>query len=213
MKRHYHVCSLLKDLTRRLYYYDDETEWLDAVFVYLDYVLVCNQYITNSFTEVLKHEIGHNEFYTHYKSGLFPQYLREYDEEIVKIHIDRINEERENIPAKAVDGEVEISLYDLTKHDLLDLRKPYSEIISILKYYEDPLLEGAEYGYYIGSLLKLKADEWLKEYGEGIFIEPDFNVLERRIDTFREGVFCTLDGEECEDYEGWHKQHKEKKAK
>jgi len=51
------------------------------------------------------------------------------------------------------------------RYDLLDLRKPYSEIISILKHYKDPLLEQAEYGYYIGSLLKLKADEFLKEYG------------------------------------------------
>jgi hypothetical protein len=210
---YYHVCSLLKDFTRQLYYYE-KTDWLDTVFMNLDNVLVCNQYITNAFTAVLRYEMGDDAFYGYYDNGLFPKYLRNFDQDVVKKNIDRINEEIDKIPAMDADKyPKDILLDDLSKFDLLDLRKPYSIIVSILKYYNDPLLDEAEYGYYIGSLLKIKADEWLEKYGETIFIEPDKNILEKRIDTFRKGVFCTLDDVNAEDYDGWHKQHREKKKK
>jgi hypothetical protein len=186
----------LKDFTRDLYYYE-ENDWLDNVFVYLDKVLMCNQYITNAFTEILKGEIGAAEFYDAYPKGLFPQFLYDYDQEIIKEYTDRINEEIEEIPAMLIEGgdfvNAVMSLTSMDKFDLLDLREPYSKIISIMKYHKDPLLERAEYGYYIGSLLKIKADEWLEKYGETIFVEPDWDVLNNRVERFRKGVFCRLD--------------------
>ena len=184
----YHVCNVLKDFTKDLYHYES-SDWLNEVFDQLDIVRMCNQYITNAFTEIKKREMGGAEYYKAYRQWLFPQFLYEYDEEIIKEHTDRINDEIDAIqPAELY----KIKTPKLNRWDLLDLTVPYSKIIAILRKYDDRLIERAEYGYYVGSLLKMTADEWRKKYGDTIFIEPDWEILSRRVENFREGVFCTL---------------------
>jgi len=185
-----HVCHVLKDFTRDLYSYP-ESYWLQSVFDYLDYVLVCNQHITNTFTHILIHTM--DDFYEKYPAGLFPKFLENYPQVVVKDNVDRINNEIEDI--KPCENVPRPLLYTLSKFDLLDLRVPYKHIIQILKYVGDPIIERAEYGFYIGSLIKIMVDNYIEKYGIGsdIWIEPDWSVLDNRVKTFRTGVFCTLD--------------------
>jgi len=187
-----HVCHVLKDFTRDLYSYP-ESYWLQSVFEELDYILVCNQHITNTFTHILKNNMSN--FYEHYPDGLFPKFLENYPLVVIKDNVDRINNEIENI--KPCEKLPRLQLYTLSKFDLLDLRVPYKHIIQILKHAGEPeLIERAEYGYYIGSLLKISFDGFIKQYGldSDIWIEPDWKVFDNRVKTFRTGVFCTLDG-------------------
>ncbi len=188
MIKRYHVCEVLKEFTKDLYTYP-KNDWLDTVFAYLDYVLICNQHITNTFTHILANNM--TDFYEHYPGGLFPKFLENYPQGVIKDNVDRINQEIEDIqPCETVPIP---QLYTLSKFDLLDLRVPYKHIIQILKHVGDPIIERAEYGYYIGSLLKISVDGFIKEYGPDAFDEPNWNVLDDRVKTFRSGVFCTLE--------------------
>lgn len=192
MIKRYHVCEVLKDFTRDLYYYD-KTDWLDNIFFYLDYVLVCNQHITNTFTHILMYELTPPVFYKEYPKGLFPEYLRRYDNEIIKNNIDKINSEIDKIQPKkpALVASNFSELISLSKFDLLNLKIPYSEIISILKYINNPMVERAEYGYYIGALLTISVNNFLKKHetNSNIWIQPDWKILLNRIKNYRKDVF------------------------
>jgi hypothetical protein len=184
-----HVCEVLKDFTKELYSYP-KTTWLDIVFKYLDHVLVCNQHITNTFTAVLRKDMP--DFYEHYPKGLFPKFLGDFATKIVKDNVDRINDEIDKIiPAATV---TVIDIHSLSKFELLDLRIPYRYIIQILKHIGDPIIERAEYGYYIGSLLHIMTTEYLKKYNADspVWIEPNWNILDKRVRDFRPGVFSLI---------------------
>lgn len=203
MIKRYHVCEVLKDFTRDLYYYENK-DWLNSVFLYLDYVLICNQHITNVFTHILQKELTPEIFYEKYPIGLFPAFLQEYDKEIIKNNVDEINNEIDNIkPKKAVLLDEVVFYNDLTllsKFELLNLKTPYTEIISILRYENDPMIERAEYGYYIGSLLKISTDLFLEKHDVNSDVwhgtEPNWKIFSNRISNYRKDVF-SLEGQRC----------------
>ncbi len=185
-----HVCNILKDFTKELYSYPKEN-WVQIIFVYLDYVLVCNQHITNTFTTILRTELP--DFYEQYPGGLFPKYLHDFDENIVKNNADRIISEIDEIEPSLLTSVPELR-HNLSKFDLLDLRTPYKCIIEILKYKNDPIVERAEYGYYIGSLLHIMMNKYLEKYDKNspVWLEPNWDILDKRVCDFRPGVFSNL---------------------
>lgn len=190
MIKRFHVCEILKEFTQELYSYE-QSDWLDMIFAYLDHVLVCNQHITNTFTHILKTD-SPTVFYEQYPEGLFPKFLHNYDQDIIKENVDRINDEIDNIkPGKIIYPSIDT----LSKFELLDLRVPYKNIIQILRHIKDPIVERAEYGYYIGSLLKISVDKFLGKYDpdSDLWIEPNWNILKPRVDSFRPGVFCAME--------------------
>jgi len=177
-------------LPEDLYTYP-KTDWLKTVFIYLDYVLVCNQHITNTFTTILQNDLP--DFYEQYPEGLFPKYLKDFDNNIVKNNVDRIMDEIDEI--KPCDITVIPDLHILSKFDLLDLRIPYKCIIQILRHVNEPIVERAEYGYYIGSLLHIMVNKYLEKYdiNSYVWIEPNWQILDNRIHTFRQDVFSLYD--------------------
>ncbi len=196
-----HPCVVLKTFTKKLYNYEPSV-FLDNVFFNLDYVLICNQHITNVFTYILKRELPN--FEQIYKKGLFPSFLGKYDQNIIKENIDRINEEIDAIEpkeSKPIGNFNDWGPTHLSYMDLFDLRVPYKEIVALMKYVNDPEITKAEYGYYIGSLLKIKADEYQKKWphyfkqkvstaGCGAV---NWTIFMRRVETFRKTVFHTIE--------------------
>lgn len=185
MKRRNHVCKLLKDLTTELYS-KEPTEWLEEIYYQLDIILMCNQHITNAFTDVLKYEMGADEFYAEYPEGLFPKFLKNFDNKIITKHADLINWEIDHIEAAPVDktpGEV----------NLLKLSVPYKKIISLMLYYDKTELQRAEYGYYIGRLLEIWADMKYQQHGKDVWPEPKWDILQDRADRFRKDVYTNID--------------------
>ena len=183
MRTYYHPCVLLKNLTFELYSYD-KSILLDNIFFYLDYVLCCNQHYTNTLTDYFKQI---DKIYL-YPKGVFPKFFEEFDQNIVKENVDRINDELDHIKPKKPEpiGDFLDFGKSLTKIELLDLSVPYKEIISLLKYSNDPIIEFAEYGYYVGCLLKIYSDRFFKVN------KPNWEILNHRVNNFRKSVYENL---------------------
>jgi hypothetical protein len=192
----YHVCNVLKDFTKDLYFIENNT-YKDNILYWLDYVLCSNQHISNTFTTLFKLELGSDKFYKKYRTGIFPKFLMEYDTNIIAENSDRIDKEIDKIkPFKPgpIDKDKKIIklIETINKIKLLDLTIPYRNIISILKNENDRELERAEYGYFIGSLINIKVQELLKKYGQKRFPPLNRTVLKTRVLTFRKRVFKTM---------------------
>lgn len=193
-----HVCTILKDFERELYTYDNNVIFHN-IRLYLDHVLCSNQHITNVFTKLLRYDLGNENFLKKYSQGVFPNFIREYNPDFLVKHFDKIESEIEKIhkPTEAKflnKKDFHKNLFSLSKLKLLNLTIPYRNIISLLKYgnYEN-LYENAEYGYYIGSLLKFSVKNFMEKYPvkkyPDLWIEPNTRVLKNRVNNFRRGVW------------------------
>lgn len=204
-----HICNILKGFQKQIYRYiywfqPDDLTLANNLRILLGHSLVTNQHLINTFTELRRQDLGDEEFYRHYpRSGVFPKYLNEIPQRIIQEHGDSINEEIDNIqpiqiksmgepiPARQCQyyqNEVET----LSNRELLDLRRPYKQIIGLLK--SDNNLpevkagwfERSESAYFIGGLLNAILDEYEQKNYE--WRQPDFNVFYKRIDSFVKGI-------------------------
>jgi hypothetical protein len=196
-----HVCSVLKNV--RWYFYtfdinkleDKDLEAYRLIDLCLDQVLICNQHLTNSLTTLVRAYMGRKVFYTIYPKGIFPFYLRNEGPRLIKKYGDEIIDKFEAISKINIVRNVTADdFYNhlFTKEDLLDLSKPYNDIILLKREIGKNIIpdENLENGYFLGCLLKKAVDEYRiiaekQSYGPKgdpyIFIEPHKGLLNRAL--------------------------------
>lgn len=188
-----HVCSVLKNIRWYFYTFDVnqlENEQLEAyrlIDLCLDQVLICNQHLTNSLTTLVRADMGRNIFYEKYPRGIFPFYLRVEGNGLIKKYGDEIIKSFEAISKINIVRNISSEdFYDylFADEDLLDLSKPYNDIILLQREIGEKIIpdENLENGYFLGCLLKKVVDEYREkaEYEKNkpyIFIEPSRGLL------------------------------------
>lgn len=212
LNRFPHICSLLKNIRWNFYNYIDGSEFtkeekktIFLIDLCLDWILICNQHMTNSLTTLVrtdmckndfyqkhpnfifpyylknKHNVvkkydkneehklikdyGWTAFYEKYPKGIFPHFLRKEGHELVKKYGDEIVEKFENISKINIDRDTSAdSFYDhlFSNEDLLDISKPYNDIILLQREIEKEIIpyNKLEYGYFLGLLLKTVIDKY-----------------------------------------------------
>ena len=179
LNRFPHICSLLKNIRWNFYNYTDEftdkeLKVRHLINLCLDQVLICNQHVTNSLTKIVREELARNvpmtmlffdPFYDKYPKGIFPHYLRNEGHELVKKYGDEIVEKFENISEIFIKRDITAEdFYDylFSTEDLLDISKPYNDIILLQREIGKEIVrsDSIEYGYFLGSLLRQVFDDY-----------------------------------------------------
>ena len=182
LNRFPHICSLLKNIRWNFYNYIEEFPEFTAselkvrhlIDLCLDQILICNQHVTNSLTKIVREELTRNvsfnmiafdPFYDKYPKGIFPHYLRNEGHELVKKYGDEIVEKFENISEIFIKRDITAEdFYDylFAKEDLLDISKPYNDIILLQREIGKEIVRSdkIEYGYFLGCLLRKVFDDY-----------------------------------------------------
>ena len=201
-----HVCSLLKNIRWGFYNQDDEFKDEEKkirfmIDLSLDQILFCNQHLTNTLTVLVRADMGHDPFYKLYPKGIFPYYLRNEGQNLVKEYGDEIIQNIENLSKLKIqvnkNPPTPIQFYEqvYSHEDLLDLSKPYRDIILLQRKIGKEFIpyDDLEYGYFIGSLLKKVIDRYraksmrwfkiLKKYNghTGYWIHPPRMLIDRAL--------------------------------
>ncbi len=176
-----HICNILKGLTRGRYRADVDNITRSNIRIVLENVLVTNQHLINTFTALLRADMGDDQFYKKYPRGPFPHYLREILEPYIAEHGDKIEDEISAIKAKYIElDQIDHRQYmkSLTNRELLDLSKPYELLVSILKTTDERgfIYKRSQYGYFVGSLVNIVLDEYEAKNGVS-WPQADFEVL------------------------------------
>lgn len=166
-----HICTVLKENRRSYFRYDENklTEDEKRIYHLIDLsfsrILICNQAVTQILKGYLIQEYGHNSPYVR---NVFPKWLDDFGNELAKKYGDRAIEKRNNLTTVNIEKDITEEVFFerfFEKYDPLDISIPYGDIILLQEEIDKEIVSymQLEYGYFLGSLLKYRLDDYKKK--------------------------------------------------